>query len=318
MNARKLSNLLLLLALILAALPSVTTAAHPGFQANGDGGPDRGSLVTSSPASGPSAALSAPADPDAVLWDQPRDATLLAGVISDLFVTNPLAAGIYSADDFENAIPWQIDTIFVDGFIGLGDLLNAYSLNWVIYPDAGGTPAGYPGDGSGTELWSFSCLPTDPWVTIGVGGYHDITLDVVMALGAPVSLPAGHWWLVFYPEFDDINVNRWYWFVAETANLNSAHVVDPTNYFGMGWTWWFPWIGYNPDYYDLAFRLEGTTGEPGWLEGYVMDSETGDRRNGRDRARRPERAGGSGNRLLWPGGAGARRLHGDGLGTGLL
>jgi uncharacterized repeat protein (TIGR01451 family) len=198
-----------------------------------------------------------PRNPEAVLWDQTMG-TNTAGV-SD-YMTN-LYLGAFSADDFQNPEAWAIDTIFVDGWDIADDLLRASLLTWYIYPDAGGVPAGYPGDGSGTELWSLSLLPNDPAVTIGLGVYEDVTLDVIMATGGTLNLPPGHYWLVFYPSLDQAP-GLWYWRFTSTSNLNHPQVIDPTNYFGYGWTSWTDWTLYDPTYTDMAFRLEGIVQPP--------------------------------------------------------
>jgi hypothetical protein len=201
----------------------------------------------------------APRSPEAILWDQ-SSAQSSAGT-SDYF-TN-LSLGAFSADDFQNAELWAIDTIFVDGWDIGGDLTRASLLTWYIYPDAGGVPAGYPGDGSGTELWSLSLLPGDPAVTLGIGIFDPITLDVSLAIGGPLYLPPGHYWLVFYPSLDN-TPGWWFWRFATTSNLHHPQVIDPTNYFGSGWTSWTDWTiaGGSSSYTDMVFRLEGTTVPP--------------------------------------------------------
>ncbi len=105
------------------------------------------------------------ANPEAVLWDQPIGTTGYGGVSS---YNNSGIFGAFSADDFVNASPWAIDTIFIDGLDQAANLLRATSLTWYIYPDAAGVPAGYPGDGMGSEIWSLTLAPTDPAVTIGL------------------------------------------------------------------------------------------------------------------------------------------------------
>ena len=193
----------------------------------------------------------APQRPEAVLWDQPDDGTGW-GIVSDFYLnTNK---GTYAADDFViSEMGWDIDTIFVEGFNNAPTTLNnAQSLNWFIWTDDGGQPAGAPGDAS--EVWSFSTAPTDPAVTI-VGG--EATLDVVAAQGAPLHLPSGSYWLSFFPAMDMSVHNRWNWFRASTTNADWSMLYDEGN-FGAG----FPWTEIaalltDPAWYDLAFRLEG-------------------------------------------------------------
>jgi uncharacterized repeat protein (TIGR01451 family) len=205
------------------------------------------------PASGGTASPSA--HPEDVLWDQPT--SMVQGGFSDDFP--PEGFGVFSADDFQNAEPWLIETIFVPGWLYYGNMYDAAALHWCIYPDAGGLPAGHPY--SGGEFWCGSLAPSDPAVTIGGSYAGDLTLDVVAAWGAPLAVPAGTWWLTLYPEFPSLSTDLWYWFFGDTANLSNAALVDPMNYFGGGWTSWTPWTSLGVTYWDLGFRLEGTAGE---------------------------------------------------------
>ncbi len=171
----------------------------------------------------------APRSPEAVLWDQ-STAQGSAGV-SD-YMTN-LSLGAFSADDFQNDTAWSIDTIFVDGWDTGGDLLRASLLSWYIYADAGGAPAGYPSDGLDTALWSLSLPPNHPAVTIGLGSYQNVTLDVIQATGGSLNLPPGHYWLVFYPSLDSAP-GLWYWRFATTSNLNHPATGRPGR---LLWLW---------------------------------------------------------------------------------
>jgi hypothetical protein len=219
--------------------------------------------VSSAQAPGP-AARQTPAGqaqiphPNDVLWVQPITTTGWGGW-SDEYPA--MGFGAYSADDFQNADPWTITMIWVNGFMGAGSLWNAISLNWAVYADAGGTPAGYPGPAPlYNEFFFFSSPPTGPGVIIPPGDEGTVGLDLIAAGIPPLALPPGHSWLVFYPQFaTDYLANMWYWYFSDTANLNNAELVDPTNFFGGGWTWWTPWAQVSPDVpYDLAFELDGT------------------------------------------------------------
>jgi hypothetical protein len=196
--------------------------------------------------------------PEAVLWNQLNSDA--GGVASQYFPDNYYDIGFYSADDFENTGTWALDLIFIDGsWNGGGSLPNATSLNWYIYADAGGVPAGHPEDGGGTEFWSYSCAPGAPGVTISGAYNDDVTLDISMAQGSAVNLPAGHWWLVFFPSLNYTQYDQWFWDRAGSTNLADAQLIDPNNLFGYGWISWTSWYNVvDPGYtYDLAFRLEG-------------------------------------------------------------
>jgi hypothetical protein len=187
-----------------------------------------------------------------VLWDQPSNA--YTGIIDQYFPD--FGAGVYSADDFIAAAPWRISKIFVSGVTtGSGYLNNAVSLNWAIYANAGGLPAGYPGAGA-TPLWSLSLPPTAPGVTLS-GGNLEATLDIAAAGALPITLPAGTYWLEFYPSLNFSPFGQWFWYTSGTANGSIAQVVDPTNLLGAGWTSWVPWTNVTGGVHDAAFRLEG-------------------------------------------------------------
>lgn len=209
-----------------------------------------------------SGALTAPADPEGVLWDQPSNVT---GAPASQYFPD-FSAGLWSADDFENAHPWSIETIYIPGSLWngspQGDLYDAYSLNWFIYADAGNTPppGTYPDDGSGAEVWSISLPPTHTAVLITGATSGTATLDIVAAQGSPLFLPPGHYWLAFFPAMDFIPHGQFGWQTAGTHNLASAHFADPAGLISpLDWTPWGAVI--NPTYYDAAFRLEGYIGQ---------------------------------------------------------
>lgn len=190
-----------------------------------------------------------------VLWEQTSSGT--GGVASQHLPD--YGTGFYSADDFQNTEPWSVAVIFVDGaWNGVGSLPDADSLNWVVYADAGGVPAGHPEDGGGTEFWSCSAAPGAPGVVLG-GDNSDTATLTLSPTCTPLDLPPGHWWLVFYPSLNFTLYDQWYWDRAGTANLVDAHLIDPSDLFASGWTAWTSWYDVvDPGgTYDLAFRLEG-------------------------------------------------------------
>lgn len=231
--------------LILLSLPALVLAEGPVPST----GPSGDGLEGGAPP------LESPAN---TLWDQPSDG--YSGIVDQYFPD--YIAGVYSADDFSNAEPWNIESIFVDGQMSIfatGNLLNANSLNWRIYPDAAGVPAGYPDVGG--EVWSYSCLPSDPEVTLGGANNDDITLDIVQAQGSPLHLPPGTYWLCFYPSLSFFTYGQWFWDTAGTSNLAIAQVIDPAGLLALPSTW-TPWTVIDASAYDAAFRLEGTVPYP--------------------------------------------------------
>ncbi len=268
MRTGKLLVFVVIVALAMGMWAVIAAAAPAGSETDTRAAiAEKPPLSTTSPAR-PLGKVKPAAHPEAVLWDQPISTNGYGGVSG--YNTSGLF-GAYSADDFQNALPWAIGTIFVDGFDQAANLLRATSLTWYIYPDAAGVPAGYPGDGSGAEIWSLSLPPTDPAVTIGLGGHQDVTLNVALATGGPLNLPPGYYWLVFYPSLDWAP-GLYYWYFAGTANLSHPQIIDPTDYFGAGFTSWTDWTLIDPTYTDMAFRLEGEVASPIVWDKYI-DSE---------------------------------------------
>ena len=190
---------------------------------------------------------------EAVLWEQGVQGT--AGVVSTYYTNRSL--GAYAADDFavEGAV-WELETIFVDGFVPDGSLEgDATTLTWYLYADAGGVPDAHPGYGA--EVWSYVTTPADPAVTFV---NHNPQLDVVSALGAPVTLRPGSYWLVFFPSMEVTNLDqsdRFNWHIGSTANAGWCAEYDEGIFGGFAWTD-IASLFSQPSWHDLAFRLEGT------------------------------------------------------------
>ena len=206
------------------------------------------------------------------IWDQPTEGT--SGIVSDIFETASTGdIPIYSANDFLAAPPQKIGTIFTPGFWNGGDVSTANTINWYVYADDGGQPAGEPGDGQ--ELWSYSAAPGTTGVTISD---NNITLDVVAATGSSISLPeVGRYWLIVAPSIStsDSPSSWWNWSQGSAAE-GTSHLWDPTDFFGAGATSWTPQTSIGVAWPDTAFTLSGTidcTGTaPSWL---TLSSETG-------------------------------------------
>lgn len=211
----------------------------------------------------PPVPAASPLEAGSVLWDQPSDYT--GASLSSSWPG--LGPELYSADDFQNTMLWAIDTIFVAGVAGMTPLESATALHWCIYPDAGGVPAGYPG--AGGETWCWSALPDDPAVTHS-GGHlaGDVVLDVTAALGQPIFLSPGHWWLLVYLDWSTFPDGLWGVANATTTNLLKSQWIDPTDILEIGMTeWTSPLDAGIVAHWDLGFRLEGQSLAPGiaWL-----------------------------------------------------
>ncbi len=185
-----------------------------------------------------------------VIWEQPASGG--SGVLSDYSTTQ--AGGAYSANDFVLAEDTFIDLIFVAGFDNSDTLANAPAIDWVIYPDTGGVPAGHPEDSGGTEVWSYTSAPGNPGVDLTD---NNITLNLIAA-GQSLSLSAGTYWLSVYPTYEN-NVSgqgdpRWNWYQATQVGA-LAQLVSPVLYSLPAWTSCSSLT--QGSIIDLAFRLEG-------------------------------------------------------------
>jgi hypothetical protein len=191
-----------------------------------------------------------------VLWDQPLSSVDQNAYANQLFPDYPTYSS-YLADDFTNSSPWNIGTIFVpgSGWNGFSSLLGATALHWRIYADCGGVPCGNPSGGGSPAAWSLTLAPNNAQVTIttGSGGYPSNTL---LQLSTPVNLPAGHWWLIFYPAGSFASFGQYGRQAADTNNGYTGQFINPGDAFGYG-TAWQAWTVLGSTRHDIAFRLEG-------------------------------------------------------------
>ena len=203
--------------------------------------------------------ISAIRSPDAVLWDQPLSVINGGVYMNQDFETANDAYDTFMADDFTNASSWYIDTIFTPGagWNGFTTLLNASMLHWEIYADNGGVPDGDPYGGN-PPVWSLSIPPTDPRVII-TNGNQAFPSNALLDLSAtPVNLPAGTWWLVYYPSLDSTAGGGQYGrLVSDTTNGYNSQVVQPGGGLGFPTTWSDASVAFGMSQTDFAFRLEG-------------------------------------------------------------
>lgn len=203
----------------------------------------------------------------AVLWDQPLSTINQNGYVNQNFPDYPTYSS-YIADDFVNVDPWDISTIFVpgSGWNGFSSLSAATSLNFAIYADAAGIPGATPPTGG---AWSISLAPTDAQVSLAIGstGYlSNVTLNLTTA----VNLAAGHWWFVFWPEMSFASGGQYGRQASDATNGYTAQFINPGGGFGYGAAWRDWTVLATQDQTDVAFRIEGATGnhvvpEPGTM-----------------------------------------------------
>ncbi len=182
------------------------------------------------------------------LWDQ------YANFSGTDLATQDFEAGydaydIYAADDFENTVEWEVDTIITRGGWGVFvDLNNATSIQWWICPDNGGEPlCDPPYDGS--AVWSTSLPPSNPQVQLGIFE----AADIVLTLDNPFELPPGHWWLVYQVSLNFTAYYQYGW-SGNSDPVWGAQAMqnNPNGGFGYGFGWW-------PNDYglDYMFRIGG-------------------------------------------------------------
>jgi len=198
-----------------------------------------------------------------IAWNQTLSANNTNAYSNQDFETIYDAYDMFIADDFTAPEPWTIRTIYIPGFTWYpgSSLMNANSLHWQIYADAGGVPAGDPYGGGNLPVWSLSLPPGDPQVTLSAG-FGGLLSDVTLSLSVPLNLPAGTYWLVFYPQ---LNADEWGQYgrhVSDTTNGYTAKVMNPGGGFGFPATWTdvtdpTSWGQDGLTQQDFAFRIEG-------------------------------------------------------------
>jgi hypothetical protein len=196
----------------------------------------------------------------AILFDQSPDATLtnFESVVSTVINTG---AGVYVTDDFTLNAGYDIQSITAFGFNSNQEFETTVTgINVYIYANSGtNTPNGSPSQIGSGLLELVNVDPDGPAVQItntGDGGFN-ITVDIEAANGGLVSLPAGNYWLVVapsqnIPDFTSA-ATRWNWKAAGSGAFgnSSAHLIDPTDAFGGGFTDWTL-------YYDLGLIVQST------------------------------------------------------------
>ncbi len=197
------------------------------------------------------------ASPEWPLWDQPLS-EVNQGAYVDQEFPDFLEYSSFLADDFYGDDYFWISAIFVpgDGWNGFSSLLNADSLTWQIYADNGGAPDGDPAGGGNPPVWTLTLPPTDPQVVIGAGTPGGYPSDTTLSLLLPITIPPGHWWLVFYPTLSFGSYGQFGRQPADTTNGYGAQFINPGGGFGYGTVWTAASeIGFPGS--DLAFRLDG-------------------------------------------------------------
>lgn len=200
--------------------------------------------------------------PEAVLFDQSTTGT--SGIISDYGFQQDIA--VWSADDFTLATGGSITSITVNGFQNNANLLTILTgFDIYIYGDDGGMPNSNP-DLTGTGLLELPNIdPAGGALTVvdGGGGSYTFTVDVTAANGSALELPAGTYWLVAAPRLDIPDVtdgpSRWNWYTtADGIGTGAeAHLIDPNDLFGGGYTNWTSFSDLGLTFFSTSFLIEG-------------------------------------------------------------
>ncbi|MDR2336009.1 MAG: midcut-by-XrtH protein [Burkholderiaceae bacterium] len=141
-----------------------------------------------------------------------RRGSVMSGFRSTTY-TDPATAGSvaqYSAKDFEVPVKTRLKQLIAEGFVSSGQPLasTATAIQWSIFPDTGGMPAGNPYTGSNSAVWTYTATPSAAGVSTDAG-----TIGLNLALAAQsVELEPGKYWLVVNAQSSF--ANRWVWFAS--------------------------------------------------------------------------------------------------------
>jgi len=196
---------------------------------------------------------------EAVLWDQPREDT--GGIVSCI---NNVPSGVFAADDFVLTTSNRIDQIRVSGFNNNANLeadMTGFSL--YIYEDAFGLPAGDPSNAGDGVFEAIELAPGDAALTADyTPGDVSFVVDITMANGGELVLPAGNYWLVAAPSIDIPDFDgdaRWNWSqgTEQAGGEASALLIDVDDNFAGGFTTWTDFATLGILWDGLVFTVEG-------------------------------------------------------------
>lgn len=170
------------------------------------------------------------------VWDQQPTGSG-SGFPSDFHI--PDGHGIYAADRFTLPVKAELSKLVADGFAqdSSGPVTITGTVNWYIYADKSGQPAGEPEDGKSDYAWHYSADATAAGVDASNGV---VILDLAAAKQPDATLAAGSYWLIVAPSFNsragDSNGAAWFWFEGKSSNT-AALVIDPADLLGGGTAW---------------------------------------------------------------------------------
>lgn len=196
---------------------------------------------------------------------------------------------IFIADDFSFASTVDLTGIYVPNIMWNPGrpIFNAERLHFKIYSDDNGRPDGDPSGSGNAPIWSQSIDPSDARIKI-YKGVADLMSNILLTMERPVTLPAGTYWLVVYPELTYASYGQSARHASETENGATAMVINPGKGFGLPDTW-TPVTDiaiWDTNLRDLAFGINATPYHTAKFNagngGQVIGSTTQDVLDGQD------------------------------------
>lgn len=208
-------------------------------------------------------AVGVPGDPpDDFDLFQPVSSTNPNGYLNQDFTTPANDKyDIFIADDFSFESTVDLTGIYVPNNMWNPGrpIFNAERIHFEIYADANGRPDGDPSGSGNAPIWSQSIEPGDAQIKIYKGA-ADLMSNILLTMETPVTLPAGTYWLVVYPELTYTSYGQSALHVSDTANGATAMVINPGKGFELPATW-TPITDiaiWNIGQRDLAFGINAT------------------------------------------------------------
>jgi uncharacterized repeat protein (TIGR02543 family) len=168
---------------------------------------------------------------------------------------------IFLADDFSFESTVDLTGIYVPNNMQSlrRPIFNAERLHFEIYADDNGRPDGDPSGSGNAPIWNQSIEPGDVQIKIFTG-VLDLMSNILLTMETPVTLSAGTYWLVVYPELTYASYGKSARHVSDTANGATAMVINPGGGLGLPDTW-TPVTDiaiWDNDLRDLAFGINVT------------------------------------------------------------
>jgi len=196
-----------------------------------------------------------------ILWEQEVNGN--SGIVSDRFMGMPNTPIVLAADDFVLTERSEIQTVFIPGFINAQDFAaRGAGFELFIFADNNSAPSGTPIQPSAI-LWYGNFGMNSNGLTINDEGIVvEFTVDIFAAGGEKLILEPGRYWVGGSAKVNSPNIEgntRWNWYQGENKETQ-AHLIDPNNLFGGGFTNWTSFGTLGLTFTNLAFRIEGISG----------------------------------------------------------